>query len=259
MLPYRSLPMPSDAPRSLQPLVTISVVSHGHGPLLDQVMADLARVSVPIEVLLTLNVPESHAPRDADPGLAVRRIVNATPKGFGANHNAAFKASVAPVFCAMNPDVRLPTDPFPTLLDHLQGSSIGVIGPRVTNAHGDTEDSARPFPTPLTLLMKAFGIPHIASVPDRGVSYPDWIAGMFMVFPRQAFEHVGGFDERYHLYYEDVDICARLQRAGYRVAYCADATVVHEARRQSRRDLRYARWHLCSMVRFLVRRALGRI
>ncbi len=82
------------------------------------------------------------------------------------------------------------------------------------------------------------------------VSSPDWIAGMFMLFPRSVFEELHGFDERYFLYYEDVELCARLALAGYKRLVCSDVTVVHDARRSSHGSLRYAVMHLKSIIRF---------
>jgi GT2 family glycosyltransferase len=74
---------------------------------------------------------------------------------------------------------------------------------------------------------------------------------MFMLFRREVFERAGGFDERYFLYYEDVDLCRRLAALGYRVELVPAARVVYDARRRSRgRDFRHALWHLASMLRY---------
>jgi len=63
---------------------------------------------------------------------------------------------------------------------------------------------------------------------------------------------VGGFDPRYPLYYEDVDLCARLRLARYDIRLVPSASAVHIARRQSRRDIRYFFWHLRSMIRYIL-------
>jgi len=73
-----------------------------------------------------------------------------------------------------------------------------------------------------------------------------------MMFPRSVFSLLQGFDERYFLYYEDVDICARLNLAGFPVAVLPECTVVHHAQRSSHRSLRYLRWHISSMMRFFM-------
>jgi N-acetylglucosaminyl-diphospho-decaprenol L-rhamnosyltransferase len=74
---------------------------------------------------------------------------------------------------------------------------------------------------------------------------------MFMLFRSDAFRQVGGFDERYFLYYEDVDICRRLRAGGHGIVFEPRAEVIHDARRASRRRLRQALHHLRSAIRFL--------
>ncbi len=73
-----------------------------------------------------------------------------------------------------------------------------------------------------------------------------------MLFTRDAFARVGGFDERYHLYYEDVDLCARMRLAGREVVFCPTVEIVHAARRESHRNLRFFAWHVQSMLRFFL-------
>lgn len=241
----------------MQPTITVSVVSHRHGALLPGLMDDLAACGVALEILITANVPED--PAFAASAKDVRILTNAAPMGFGANHNAAFRASRGDFFCVLNPDMRVPPDVFPALLERLNDASIGAIAPRITDPAGQTEDAARRFPTPWSILHKALGLERAEALPARGMAYPDWIGGMFMLIPRAAFARAGGFDESYYLYYEDVDLCARLRRLGYRIACCTDVAAVHDARRASHRNVRHLRWHLSSMARFFWRRASGRL
>jgi N-acetylglucosaminyl-diphospho-decaprenol L-rhamnosyltransferase len=243
----------------MQPRICVSIVSHRQADLVELALADLARASLPIDIIVTINAPEAHPFASWNRNPPLRLLENSTPKGFAANHNAAFALSRAEYFCVLNPDVRLPADPFPRLLDCLGDETLGVVAPKVLGPNGAIEDSARAFPTPLSILAKGLGLRGDPGAPPAGISYPDWVAGMFMLFPRASFERAGGFDEAYFLYYEDVDLCARLRKLGYRVGYCADTSIVHDARRTSRKDARYAAWHLSSMLRFFGRRAIGRI
>jgi hypothetical protein len=240
-------------------LISVSIVSHRQASLAAQVVADLARVTIPLEIIITINAPEAHDFAQVSKTPRIKLLANSRPKGFAANHNAAFSISSAPYFCVMNPDVRLNADPFPPLLHCLQDQTLGVVAPRVESPDGLLEDSGRAFPTPMSILGKALGVREPAATAPTGVSYPDWVAGMFMLFPRQVYERAGGFDESYFLYYEDADLCARLRKLGYRIGYCADVSVVHAARRTSHRNLRYAGWHLSSMTRFFWRRATGKM
>jgi GT2 family glycosyltransferase len=89
---------------------------------------------------------------------------------------------------------------------------------------------------------------------DQGAIEVDWVAGMFMLFTAEAYRAVGGFDERYFLYYEDVDICRRLRARGNKIVYEPAVPVIHEARRASRRDPRLMRMHAASALRYLLSR-----
>ena len=234
--------------------VSISVISHGHARLIASLLADIAaHVRTPIEVILTLNLPEKLPFEPARFAFPLRIVENAVPKGFAANQNAAFHLSRGGFFCALNPDIRIERDPFPELLKCVQDHSVGVAAPLIRNPAGTIEDSARCFPTPASILRKALFYRTEVDYPIKDETiYPDWVAGMFMVFRRDAFAALGGFDERYFLYYEDVNLCARLILAGKRVALCPSAFAVHDARRQSLRSLRYLRWHLSSMMRYFL-------
>lgn len=236
--------------------VTVSVVSHGQAGLAAAVLGDLARhCGMPLEVVLTLNIPEEPPALPSRPGFAVRVVRNERPKGFGANHNAAAKLSRGEFFCVLNPDIRLDADPFPALLALFGDPALAVAAPLILGPEGEVEDSARRYPTFAALLRKALGTaPRIDYPSPSGPIAVDWVAGMFMLFRRGAFEQVGGFDERYFLYYEDADLCRRLRRRGFDVRLEPRTHAIHFARRQSRRDGRYLRWHLASMVRFLLTR-----
>ncbi len=243
------------------PRASLSVVSHGQAALVAELLRDVqAHVSGPIEVILTLNIPEALPFSAGDFNFPVRLITNEKPKGFGANHNQAFSASSGEYFVVLNPDIRLRADPLPALMEVL-GGDIGVAAPAVLNPANEPEDSARRFPTPLAILLKALRGSRGGDYPtDQPRVLPDWVAGMFMLFPRRVFADLRGFDERYFLYYEDVDLCARLRSAGLRACRVAECCVIHDARRQSHRSLRYLRWHVSSMLRFFLthpRLALG--
>ncbi len=177
------------------------------------------------------------------------------PNGFGANHNAAFEQCKSDYFCVLNPDIRIDENPFPKLIAELADPHVGVVAPRILNPAGNVEDSARHFPKPGFLVRKLFGL---AGGPDYTVTptviSPDWVAGMFMLCRARVFAEVQGFDERYFLYYEDVDLCRRLRKRGYDVRMLPSVSAVHDARRQSRRNLRHLRWHLSSILRYFLSR-----
>ena len=235
--------------------ITVSIVSHGDRLLLEKVLVDLSRMSEVESVVLTLNIPE---PDPKIPAELLGRVIiirNPVPKGFSANHNAAFRYCHTPYFCVMNPDVRLNDNPFSALVNAMKISKKAMAAPLVMNSHNEREDSIRFFPTPWGLLHKAItgnkGTYKI-QINDEAF-YPHWVAGMFMLFDSSVFDELEGFDDSYFLYYEDVDICVRLWKKGFGVVVCPKVSVIHDAQRTSHKSLKYLRWHFVSMVRFFIK------
>jgi len=235
------------------PEISISVVSHAQIHLIKHLLQDIHQYCGKslIEIILTLNLDEHIPFLTQSFSFPVKIIRNPHPLGFGANHNQAFTNSSGHFFCIMNPDIRLCDNPFSALLECLKNSSIALAAPLVVSPNGEIEDSARHFPTPLKILCKVFGGCKGNDYPiNTDQVFPDWVGGMFMLFPRSIYKLSGGFNEQYFLYYEDVDLCARLKLKGYKIALCPKARVMHFAHRSSRHNFRYLKWHLKSMARF---------
>jgi len=201
------------------------------------------------QIILTFNLPESFERKHDE---IVQIIHNAQPKGFGANHNSAFVFCSQPFFCVLNPDIEFLNDPFLGLLNSLQTFNLSLVSPIIISSSGSIEDSAREFPTWLGLFKKLFFSieGRWPLVLDKSVNFPDWVAGMFMLFESDKFLKIKGFDEKYFLYYEDVDICRRIKSCGYRLGLYTGVKVIHNARRTSRTNIKYMLWHLRSMFRF---------
>lgn len=241
--------------------ISISIVSHGQAELVKQLLADLdglANKTVIREIILTLNILE-----EAEftlENLPLQIIHNRFPKGFASNHNTAFEQSNGDYFCVLNPDIRLIDNPFLTLLEDIQKLKLGMIAPSIVNLNGQLEDSVRRFPTISRLVKRLFTGKHdiYAYTQTDELFYPDWMAGMFMLFDREAYQAVNGFDEGYFLYYEDVDICVRLWQKSLPIAVLPKTHVIHQAQRQSHKQLKYLRWHIGSMLRFFTKHS-GRL
>jgi N-acetylglucosaminyl-diphospho-decaprenol L-rhamnosyltransferase len=239
------------------PIVTVSIVSHGHGPMLGLLLDDLVHFCEGnVEIVVTLNIPEEEPRALSACSIPVRVIRNTSPKGFAANHNQAVRAVTTDFYCVLNPDVRLHGNPFPRLVEQLTKFSGGAIAPKVVDSAGKVQDSARRFPTFASLLRKALqrGTSPDYIDQDNEVFAADWIAGMFMLFRSSVFRELGGFDERYFLYYEDVDLCARMANRGLAALIDPTVSIVHDPQRASWRVPRYAWHHLRSMMRYLSRR-----
>lgn len=234
-------------------IITFSIVSHGQASLIRLLLADLAKLTQQnFEVIITINLSEDESPYQGHP-FPLYIIRNDNPKGFGANHNAAFRASRSPYFAVVNPDIRLGMTAPTYLLEGFTDPLTAVCAPLVTNSLGEVEDSARRFPTWKSLIRKALGrhSPVEYLIEDKPLAV-DWVAGMFAVFRREAYLDVNGFDDRrYFMYYEDVDVCYRLSQRGWKVILLPSVRVIHDAQRASHRNAKHMRWHATSLLRFL--------
>lgn len=236
--------------------ILISVISHLQGDLVFQLLQDIQRycLSGDIEVVLTINVEEKMPFRINDFGFKIILVQNKRPQGFGANHNRAFQLSDSDYFCVINPDVRLVRDPFPILLETALERKPGLVAPLIKNSENEIEDSARQLPTPLRLLKRFINIKRKAPDLDYPIGetlvFPDWVAGICMLFPSSVFAKMKGFDERYFLYLEDADLCSRLRMAGFKIILDPRVSVIHNARRASHKNWKYFWWHMQSSIRF---------
>lgn len=235
----------------------VSLVSHGHGSMVQKLVNQLLSFDSISEIILTLNVPEEFTLIN-DKNLRI--IKNFQPKGFGQNHNDAFSITDCDFFCVLNPDIEFINDPFPDLISSLNEGVVGVVAPVVISSRGALEDNMRRFLTPWSLIKRFVGVDLGSYLFKQGEPnfYPDWVAGMFMLFKSKAYAKVAGFDVRYFMYCEDADICTRLWKNGFKVEACLSATVIHNAQRASRKSFRHLSWHVSSLARYFLSHSYSR-
>lgn len=240
------------------------MVSHGHADMVMDVMRDMAEAHSPVdEFIITLNLAgedtkDLRALASSMP-FKCTFIENSEKKGFGANHNQAFQRVAKGVaFAVLNPDLRWLrdgsgklVDPLGKLAQALEAPNVGAAAPTVLSPRGKQEDSWRETLTPWRLFKRyAFRQRHAAD-------NPDWASGLCLVFRQEAYATVGGFDEGYFMYCEDMDLCLRLRDTVWHTAFCWDVSVIHAAQRASRKSLTHLRWHVKSLLRFWWRRLIG--
>jgi GT2 family glycosyltransferase len=175
---------------------------------------------------------------------------NRTAKGFGANHNAALRSARTDWLAIVNPDIRLTEFCFPVLHEAMACTSgTAMLAPKVIGPDGERQDSARLLPTPARVIRRAIRRLRGQATQADAIERATWFAGMFLVVRRDAFDAVGGFDERFFLYGEDVALSMQLVRQGFRIRTVDEAVVVHDARRATLRSFRHLRWHVASLLR----------
>jgi GT2 family glycosyltransferase len=168
-------------------------------------------------------------------------------RGFAAGVNAAAREAGPGHLLLVNPDCELTMpllDPLLAVLE--QQPTAGVVGGLVRESDGTVQASARRFPDATTglagrtswLSRVAPGNPltrrNLTTDPVTGLCRVDWVSGALMLIRRETFDQVGGFDERFFLYWEDADFCKRAADAGWSTWYAPAAEVVHRTARTSR-------------------------
>jgi N-acetylglucosaminyl-diphospho-decaprenol L-rhamnosyltransferase len=203
--------------------------------------ASLAGAGVTWEVLLIDNASTDgtvDAVRAAFP--EVRIIETGANRGFGAGCNLGLRAARGRAILFLNPDTEPLADAIPRLLDALRADpALGLVGPALRYPDGRPQGARRRFPTRLTPFLESTIVQqywprnrvldryYLADRPDDAPQDVDWLYGACLLARRSALRAVGGFDEGYFMYSEELDLCARLRTAGWRIAYEPAATVVH--------------------------------
>ena len=246
------------------PLVSASIVSHGDGEPLRALLTSLSmhEPADSIQLIVTDNL--KHDLPDISPAgwQSILMLRPPHPRGFAANHNAALQSATGMFFCVLNPDVVFFESVFSALIHHLDRGEAAIAAPSLVDSQGGLQDSFRRLPSPWELVRRRLGRAALRPESVSGaIIRPDWIAGTFMLMRSETFARLGGFDEHYRLYFEDVDLCTRARLMGLRILVDAGLRLRHDPRRASRRAGKYLFWHVQGAVRFFTsdvyRRAKG--
>jgi len=160
------------------------------------------------------------------------RLIQAENRGYGAAANRAFAASSAPYVLLLNTDTLLRPGALEALADYLDDNPrAGVVGPRLLNPDGSLQPSSFAFPYPLSKLARWLPMASRRYLPNWSHDLPrvvPYVLGAAMGLRRSAVEEIGGFDERFFMYFEEADLSLRLVRRGWETHFTPSAIVVHE-------------------------------
>ncbi|AWK90281.1 glycosyltransferase family 2 protein [Azospirillum thermophilum] len=170
--------------------------------------------------------------------LAVLR--NPANRGFAAACNQGAAGARSDWLLFLNPDTRLSGTSLAPALSFLEepaSARTGILGIRLVDEAGRTQRACARFPTPGRILAQALGLdrlwpacfpPHFMTDWDHADTRPvDQVMGAFLMIRRDLFERLGGFDERFFVYFDDVDLCLRARQAGWEVVHFAGAEAYH--------------------------------
>jgi GT2 family glycosyltransferase len=239
------VPIRSEASR-----VAVVVVNYQNYEDLDGCLRSLAELCEPVSVAVVDHASDPHAADDLSRKFPDVQLVRRTGNdGFATGINIGARATSSRFLLLLNPDCVLERQACGQLADWMEANpDVAVAGPRIRNADGSVQPSARRFPDLTTAIAGRSswltrvlpGNPisrHNLPAREATVVAPvevDWVSGACMIVRRDAFDNVGGLDEGFFLYWEDADFCRRLKEAGWRTVYLPSAVAVHIGGRSSR-------------------------
>ncbi|MDG4786342.1 glycosyltransferase family 2 protein [Micromonospora sp. WMMD1102] len=265
------------APAGPPPLAaTAVVVTHNSARHVTEAVAPLLRAGLRVRVVDNNSTDHTVALlTERFPDVTV--IANQRNAGFAAAVNQGLAGCTDDVLLVVNPDCVLPAPAARELVVHLRARpDVGIVGPRLVDAHGRPAISAHPFETLTSVVLSRFGgslVPvavrrllagvrrraayDACRVPSAPVSV-DWLSGACLAIRRHLFDRIGGLDEGYFMYYEDEELCLQARRLGADVVLLPTATARHTGGGSSA-DPGWIWPHLYrSMLRFFARHRRSR-
>lgn len=197
--------------------------------------------------------------------------------GYAAGVNCGLKTAVGEYLAILNPDIIITPDSLEKILKYLkENPEVGLLGPKLLNFNGKPQNSCFRFYKPTTIAYRRtflgkthFGKKELASfnlsdLNKQEIIFPDWLMGSAMFTKREAVNKVGLMDERFKLYFEDVDWARRFWENGYKVVFFPKATMLHYHIRKSKAGFdfldmflrREARWHITSAVKYFLKHGI---
>ena len=253
--------------------ITVVVISHNHykyiEKCLDSVINSLPKKKeiIFIENLYyskTVEIVKRKFPR-------VKYFINKKPKGFSENCNYGLKKAEGKYVLILNPDVIVKKDAIEKLYKFMLRKQNAVIcGPKLLNPDMSLQYSARRFPNVLTFIVRRTPLRYLlknSSVNKKHLNYEmdhskeqkvDWLLGSALFLEKDFIQKIGGFDERFFLYVEDIDICMRIWQNNKEVWYVPKSIMIHYHLALSDRSFFsiYSFYHFKSIIYFFFKHSL---
>jgi GT2 family glycosyltransferase len=242
-------------------MVSLAIVTFNNRKTVDATLSSLVEYFTgrPVPSLIVVDNRSSDGTQDiikryADRHQCILPIWNHTNFGFGRAHNLALSAVASRYHVVCNPDIVVSTDIFTPLVNFLETHpEIGLCCPTFLNPDGSLQHLNRRLPTVFDLFLRRLmpdALKHlfrrrIDSYDMQDVGYErsydvPFVSGAFMFCRTEILRAVGGFDERYFLYFEDADLSRKIQDDGYRTVYYPDVSVTHTWERLAHKTWRGA-------------------
>lgn len=244
-------------------MIYVAVVSHGHADIIKNINTISLLAKHPeLHVVVKDNLGEFSLSEFCDAN-GIGYLSDGKGMGFGANNNYIFERLPYHIrdedyFVVLNPDVSVDADVILAAASEMQArkSRLATINLYRDAAFSKFDNSIRFFPTFFDFCASYIGLKNKTVIDKSKISVPvhvDWSAGSFLMFRVDLYRKLHGFNEKYFMYCEDIDICWRAKVVeAERVLYLPNCVAVHQAKFSNRCFLsKHFFWHVSSVFRFL--------
>lgn len=194
----------------------------------------------------------------------VKFITNQKNEGFSKANNLALSEAKAKFILFLNPDTIVAEDSFEKCISFLETHpGVGSVGVKMIDGRGDyLKESKRGFPTPWVSFCKLSGLTalfprtklfagyYLGYLSEKRNQEIDVISGAYMFVKKNVLNNVGGFDEQFFMYGEDIDLSYRIQQAGYKNYYLAETTIIHFKGESTKKDYKNVKLFYSAMILF---------
>ena len=175
----------------------------------------------------------------------VKLLLQAENVGFSHCNNVGLQAATGRYVFLLNPDTEIVSDALAQMIGYMDANpTVGILGPHTLNTDGTTQSTRRRFPSLALGFIESTWLQNFApqhmldhyyatDVADDSVSDVDWVQGSALLARREVYTQIGGLDESYVMYSEEMDWCKRAKTAGWRVIYFGKADIVHHGGKSS--------------------------
>lgn len=243
--------------------VYISVVSHSHSNIIREIDC-LPELANEFQLVVKNN---THDPdlNDYCKGTSIQLLDSEYNCGFGANNNIVFNYCIKHLgmkgndyFIVLNPDIDISIATVQDLVERMKktGNNLSSINLYKDRQHNEFDNSVRNFPTLSTFFKSYLGMGNETIIDKSKINddcHVDWAAGSFLAFKSALYQELGGFDEGYFMYCEDIDICYRSVQLQKPLVFYPNIKAVHLAKHANRKLFsKHFYWHVKSVIRFML-------
>ena len=226
--------------------VLLSIISHNQQELVQKLMDSIDNYldAEGCNIIIVITENSLKEINITSKNFKIEKIINLREKGFGSNHNATFERHDSDYFLIINPDAELTSRvKLKKVIQDIERQKLTISTPKIYSFSGNIENYRRSDLNIINLFKK-----NLLKLDDKK---SDWFPAIFLIVKSRRFREINGFDTDFFMYVEDCDLCMRARKAGMHLGEIENFSIMHDARRASRKSVRHLRWHISSILKYL--------